>query len=58
MVGEEINAEMGIRSKGLWAGIGLIAYAVIKYILYGDFDVRVFLEGLGIIGIRHSIAKL
>ena len=58
MVGEESNAEMGLKSKGLWAGIGLIAYAVIKYILYGDFDVKAFLGGLGIIGIRHSIAKL
>lgn len=46
-----------IKSKGMLAGFGFIAYALLKYWLYGDFDIEAFLMGLGLVGIRHAIEK-
>jgi len=46
-----------LKSKTFWAGIGLMAYAILKYVLFGEFDVNAFLTGLGFIGVRHALAK-
>jgi len=46
-----------LKSKSFWAGIGLMVYAVLKYIYFGVFDTQAFLTGLGILGIRHAISK-
>jgi len=52
------GAEMKVTSKGFIAGLGLILYAIGKYLAYGEVDVNAFFLGLGIIGIRHAIAKV
>jgi len=54
----ENGAEMRVTSKSFLAGLGLILYAIGKYLAYGEVDVNAFFLGLGIIGIRHAIAKV
>jgi hypothetical protein len=46
-----------LKSKGMWAGMLLIAYSIYEYIMTGNFDPTKFLIGLGIIGIRHKQEK-
>jgi len=46
-----------LKSKGMLSGFGFIAYAILKYVLYGEFDINAFLMGLGILGIRHAVEK-
>jgi len=46
-----------LKSKGMWAGMLLIAYSIVEWYLTGNFDPTKFLTGLGIIGIRHAIEK-
>jgi hypothetical protein len=46
-----------LKSKGMWAGMLLIAYSIYEYWVTGNFDPTKFLMGLGIIGIRHKQEK-
>ena len=46
-----------VKSKSVWAGIGLILYAILKFVLFGEQDIQAFLTGLGILGLRHAIQK-
>jgi len=46
-----------VKSKSVWAGIGLILYAILKFVLFGEPDIQAFLTGLGILGLRHAIQK-
>ena len=46
-----------VKSKSIWAGVGLILYAILKFVLFGEQDIQAFLTGLGILGLRHAIEK-
>jgi len=52
------GAEMKVTSKSFIAGACLIFYSIVKFWQYGEVDVQSFFLGLGIIGVRHAIAKL
>ena len=53
----ELELPWYLKSKGMLAGFLLIAYSILKYVLFGEFDVEAFLTGFGFIGIRHKLEK-
>lgn len=48
------------KSKTFWAGLGLIIYGLVNSVATGFSDgdaLQAMVEGFGLIGVRHAIAK-